>query len=141
MTTCSSPLSQNTIGNTQITLYSRNLLCCTSQRRPIRVSQSFFVHFSWICTLQMSGQDRHFQGIARDIRNFCKNYYFRFLCCVRWYCFWRGLTEKGAPWRGAQPWYHPLQWKLDTPCGLTSDHPSLSLVDWMRLQHFFLNSF
>ena len=37
----------------------------------------FFVIFEGFSTLQISRKERLFQGITREIRNFCKNIYFR----------------------------------------------------------------
>ena len=34
--------------------------------------QLFFVILEAVCALEMSGKERHFQGITREIRNFAK---------------------------------------------------------------------
>ena len=39
----------------------------------------FFGIFEAFCALEMSRKERHFQGIAREIRNFSENNYFRII--------------------------------------------------------------
>ena len=38
-----------------------------------------FRNFEGFCALEMSRKERHFQGIAREIRNFSENNYFRII--------------------------------------------------------------